>query len=242
MEHFSPAQLKKMTKEHIASFAKAHGFVTVNFPSKGNQYLSYQRKQTYGWDTFNLRFTNNHVDGFSLYYRFEEVESLFRLDGISCTQKDIYCTEDTVTFVYMGESHLGNLQAPMINSLVDAKEYLNVYMDILALQMQDTKFDSVIALFKHIELGPYAFSPDRWGNEWLWVNNGINPISWDASLIKVLIISKLCGDPGFEQKIEMIIEKYESEIPQYPTLKAQLDMLQSSFPTIRAIEQKYQVI
>jgi hypothetical protein len=239
MEHFSASELKKWAKGKVTPFAKDLGFTLINFDTYGNQYLSYQRKQTYGWDSFSLRIVNNSVQGFSIDYRFEEIEALFCMDGIKCKQKDIYCRDESLTFSHGDKARFSELPGSIFGSWAEAENYLNAYLELLRVHIipQAAQMKSVPDLFKHIELGPDAF-----GKEWLWEGCGLHPSAAGAYLPKILTISKLCGDLQFDSKVDLILQKYESMIPLNEGFRVIYEHLQTSILTIRSIEQKYQVL
>jgi hypothetical protein len=237
MEYFSASELKKWAKGIVTPIAKDLGFAPINYATYGSQYLSYQRKQPYGWDSFSLRIINDSVQGSNLDQRFEEIEALFCMEGIECKQKDIYSREESTTFSYFEKAKFSKLPMNIFRSWAEAENYLNAYLELLQeyLLPQAAQTNSVPALFKHIELGPDAF-----GKEWLWQDCGLHPSLSSAYLAKVLIISKLCGDPKFEQKVQIILQKYEPMLND-PGYRMSFEHLQTSIQTIRSIERKYQI-
>jgi hypothetical protein len=235
MHQLTHSELKIFVKDRMASFANESGFVLSKNKSLRGQDVYFQRNQEYGWDGLYMGITLNSIAVGGIYQRFDEVESLFCLDGIACKQKEIYCTEYNHTFTYPAKET--ELPLNHFNSWDDAEAYMVAVLDWLKEKRlpQTAQMNSVPALFQHIELGPDAF-----GKEWLWQDCGLHPSLSSAYLAKVLIISKLCGDPKFEQKVQIILQKYEPMLND-PGYRMSFEHLQTSIQTIRSIERKYQI-
>jgi hypothetical protein len=231
-KELTKAFIIKIFKEKLWDTMLSHGFIYT----KGLEYAPYPHfiKQTdFGSISIHLQVTSDCSSTFiAPYLGFDEIENFIFNEDLKLLNLTQLSKSDRTFYLYSWETEAGKQWKLRDESAV--YDYINIiinYMNTIGFDFIN-EYSTLENIFEILSENPYKVKNYLWGGI---VDGGID------RYYRVLILSKLCNDLKFEEKVNLINKEIKQGIAGENSRiwLAIQGLFEQSLPIIKTIQPKY---